>query len=196
KLKNPDALAELPSGKHGRGRLNIHPSDLDAATQLVDGILRDATPRASERFPGRVGSGSNAGRIRKELVAPAVGLLLTAVAAFAWTVGPAGVAFDKLNHDGDGVTNRFVFAGLTVLGVCGVPLVFAGAAQMLRRRSYPLCVAAAIVAMLPWSPAWLAGLPVGIWALRVLSRREVILDFLGQPDGQVPAPPVAPKPTE
>jgi len=98
------------------------------------------------------------------------------------------VAFGKLNHEADGLSNRFVLAVATMLALVSVPLLFAGAIQMLRRRTYLLCVAAALVAVLPWSPAWLAGLPVGIWALRVLSRREVILAFLQESNGAVAVP--------
>jgi hypothetical protein len=55
-------------------------------------------------------------------------------------------------------------------------------------------VAAALLAVLPWSPAWLLGLPAGIWALVVLGRPEVMTTFLHNRRG-APAPtgPVAAK---
>jgi serine/threonine protein kinase len=192
KVNSPGGLAELPAGQHGRGRLQIHQGDLGAAQQLVDSILRAPIPPRGAAGPA--GPVAAPDRVRKQLRGPAWGLLLTAVAAMAWTVGPAVVAFGRLNHEGDGLNNRFVFAVATVLALVGVPLLFAGAVQMLRRRTYMLCVAAALVAVLPWSPAWLAGLPVGIWALRVLSRREAILAFLRENDGAAPEPRRHPEP--
>jgi hypothetical protein len=73
-------------------------------------------------------------------------------------------------------------------------LLIVGAVQMLRLRSYRLCLAAALVAVLPWSPAWLLGLTVGIWAMVVLGRRDVMLAFLGDSDVAAPGPPDEPEP--
>jgi hypothetical protein len=74
--------------------------------------------------------------------------------------------------------------------LASIGLVVAGAVQMLRLRSYRLCLAAALVAVLPWSPAWPLGLAVGIWAVVVLGRRDVMLAFLGEGDGVSLAPPL------
>jgi uncharacterized membrane protein len=52
---------------------------------------------------------------------------------------------------------------------------------MLRLRSYGLAVAGAILAMLPCSPVFLLGLPIGIWALVTLRRQEVIDAFAARP---------------
>jgi hypothetical protein len=65
---------------------------------------------------------------------------------------------------------------------------------MLRLRSYPLAVAAAVLAVVPWSPAWLLGLPFGIWALVVLCRPGVRAAFLNNRLPAGPAGPVAPGP--
>jgi hypothetical protein len=55
-------------------------------------------------------------------------------------------------------------------------------------------VAAALLAVLPWSPAWLLGLPAGIWALVVLGRPEVMTAFLDNRRGAPETPgPVAAK---
>jgi serine/threonine protein kinase len=197
KVYDHDALAELPAGMHGRGRLQVHRGDLEAAQQLVEGILRSPLLAGAARRPGPAGPVADLGRVRKQLRGPAWGLLLTAVAAFAWTVGPAIVAAGRLEHTPNAASNRTLFVLATLLAMTGVPLLFAGAVQMLRRRAYPLCVAAALVAVVPWSPAWLAGLPVGIWALVVLSRPEVILAFLRDRGGATPGstdPPKAPGP--
>jgi hypothetical protein len=50
--------------------------------------------------------------------------------------------------------------------------------MMMRFRGYPLATTVAILAMIPWSPAWLIGLPFGIWACIILGRPEVVEGFL------------------
>jgi hypothetical protein len=105
-------------------------------------------------------------------------LLLTASAALVCTVAPTILAAQRLNQEVDVATNKLILAVASVLALVAVPPLFAGAIQMMRRRSYLLCVAVALLALLPWSPAWLVGLPVGIWTLMVLNRPEVMAAFL------------------
>ena len=63
-------------------------------------------------------------------------------------------------------------SGLISLAVGAFILV--GAFKMMKLRSYGMAVAASIIAMIPCvSPCCCLGLPFGIWALVVLSRREV-----------------------
>ena len=62
-------------------------------------------------------------------------------------------------------------------------LLLTGAMRMLRLRSYPMALTAAILALVPWSLGWLLGLPFGIWALVVLRRGEVMAAFLGKQRG-------------
>jgi tRNA A-37 threonylcarbamoyl transferase component Bud32 len=66
--------------------------------------------------------------------------------------------------------------GILVILLTGVPslLIFAGGWQMLRLETYGLALIAAIMALIPiCTLGWLLGLPMGIWALTVLSRRDV-----------------------
>jgi hypothetical protein len=70
----------------------------------------------------------------------------------------------------------FTFGPL-VCGLAGVQIV--GALLMLRLRCYPWAATAAILAHVPWSPAWLLGLPFGIWACNVLGKPEVTEVFFG-----------------
>jgi hypothetical protein len=63
---------------------------------------------------------------------------------------------------------------LSIIGIimCGVILL--GALKMKKLQSYRLAMAASIIAMIPClSPCCLIGLPIGIWALVVLSKPEV-----------------------
>ena len=53
-------------------------------------------------------------------------------------------------------------------------LIFLGAMKMKKLENYGLAITASIVAMIPClSPCCLLGLPIGIWALVVLSKPEV-----------------------
>jgi hypothetical protein len=117
---------------------------------------------------------------------PAWGLLATAITALVCTVAPTILAAQRLNQEVDVATNKLVLAVASALALVAVPPLFAGAIQMMRRRSYLLCVAVALLALLPWSPAWLVGLPVGIWALMVLNRPEVMAAFLQNRGGVLP----------
>ncbi len=51
--------------------------------------------------------------------------------------------------------------------------LIAAALPILWMRGYRLAVATSIVAMLPVGPSFLPGLPIGIWALSILSKPEV-----------------------
>jgi hypothetical protein len=89
---------------------------------------------------------------------------------------------------GRDVPKHLLVTVAALLVSAGFGVMLAGAVQMMRGRWYPLCVAAALLAVLPWSPAWLLGLPAGIWALVVLGRPEVMATFLHNRRG-APAPP-------
>jgi hypothetical protein len=64
--------------------------------------------------------------------------------------------------------------------VVGLILLVA-AVQMLRLRGYRLAYAGGILAMAPVTPLFLAGIPLGIWALAVLRRPEVKAAFAAAP---------------
>ena len=64
----------------------------------------------------------------------------------------------------------FVIAG-TVIGMIGILQVLGGL-RMRRLKWYGLAIAASILAIII-SPGNLIGLPIGIWALVVLSQRDV-----------------------
>ncbi len=57
-------------------------------------------------------------------------------------------------------------------------LILLGGLRMLHLKNYGLCVAAAIIALVPCtSPCCCLGLPIGIWALVVLTKAEVKTAF-------------------
>jgi hypothetical protein len=63
-----------------------------------------------------------------------------------------------------------------VLTLAGV--IIAGAHKLRRFEGYELVVAAAILAVLPWSAHIVIGVPAAIWTSRVLSRAEVRAAFV------------------
>ena len=109
-----------------------------------------------------------------QLVGPAVALLVTAALALtgALLVGAYLVTSLPYRFSSD-IEKALTFGALALPALA----YSAGALQLMRARSYGLCVAAAILALLPWSLAWPIGLLAGIWALVVLCRPEVIAAF-------------------
>jgi hypothetical protein len=206
KVAHAGVLADLPAGNHGRGRLQVHRADREAAQQLVDGFLQGPKefflPPEPDRIrkqvpaPGIVDVGpvgrpsTDLDRVRKQLVGPALGLLLTAAGVAVSTVVLAVLLVSKVFHGGDDVFSVLLLVAGGVVLPAGVGLLGLGALRMMEaRRSYLLCLTAALVAILPWSPAWVIGLPSGIWALLVLSRPEVLAAFFDKRRAEPLGPP-------
>jgi hypothetical protein len=121
--------------------------------------------------------------------APAVCLIVTAIlgmlnSAVGVVLNLTGVRFPGLDLPREPRFAEFerffemlggtmgTISGLISLAVGAFILV--GAFKMMKLRSYGMAVAASIIAMIPCvSPCCCLGLPFGIWALVVLSRREV-----------------------
>ncbi|HCO95761.1 MAG TPA: hypothetical protein DIU00_17750, partial [Phycisphaerales bacterium] len=81
------------------------------------------------------------------------------------------------------VTSGLTSPGAVITGSIGIIfaatglLTFVGAQRMIRLQSYGLAVAAGVLQLVP-SPGSLLGLPIGIWALFVLTRHEVHVAFI------------------
>jgi hypothetical protein len=84
---------------------------------------------------------------------------------------------------------------LMTLAVLALLIMLAGAVTMLRRRSNGLAFTAAILAVLPSSPAWFFTLPIGVWALMVLTRSQGALAFGRAADGAPPTAVGSPQPS-
>jgi hypothetical protein len=67
--------------------------------------------------------------------------------------------------------------------LAGVGLLFSAARRLTRFEDYGFVTVASILAMLPWSAAFLIGLPVGLWTLLFLRRPDVRLAFLQAGEG-------------
>jgi hypothetical protein len=81
------------------------------------------------------------------------------------------------------VTSGLSSHGAVITGIIGIIyaavglLTFVGAKRMMLLQSYGLAVAASVLQLVP-SPGSLLGLPIGIWALFVLTRHEVHAAFV------------------
>ena len=118
----------------------------------------------------------------EQVKGPAVGLMVVAVLGFvlqaiSLVMNLVGASFLATQQNNQAWANMFsgalgVVFGIIALLVSG--LIFYGALKMKKLESYGLAMAASIVAMIPCvSPCCLIGLPIGIWAVVVLSKPEV-----------------------
>src|SRR5262249_8322341 len=183
KVARREVLAGLPVGKHGRGRFRVHWADRAAAQQLVDSIVRPVPPQSDiEPFlmePGGQRPLLDLEKAHMEVAAPAVGLILTGLVAIL-----SGIVFGGflpfVHFDGDGTYQYWLAPAMGLVMTVGGWFVLVGGIRMLRLRSYSSAVAAAILALIPWSPGWLLGLPFGIVGLVVLRKRGVMAAFLNR----------------
>jgi len=80
-----------------------------------------------------------------------------------------------------------------LLALIAAPIIIYGAIQMMKGRKLGLAKASAILAIIPFtSCCFLIGVPIGIWALTVLSKPDVKAFFRGEnapPNFYPPQPP-------
>jgi hypothetical protein len=114
---------------------------------------------------------------------PAVGLVILAILGFILQVlslilNLVGASFlPNRQMQGEPWANMFSGAGAVVGAVIGIlmsGLILFGAIKMKKLENYGLAMTSSIIAMIPCiSPCCLIGLPIGIWAVVVLSKPEV-----------------------
>jgi tRNA A-37 threonylcarbamoyl transferase component Bud32 len=176
KTKQLKSLIDLPSGSLGRGRLKVPWSERDAAKRLAASVVQRPPGKWYEAAAG-LGMLAPDNRAQMDVTVPAVGLILSgsvsliacAIMSVVITVG----FFSSHHPFGYFMGGVGVFAAT----VAATSLIVGGM-RMLKLRSYASAVTAAVLAMVPWSPAWLIGLPFGIIALVVLRKPEVQAAFV------------------
>ena len=118
---------------------------------------------------------------RGRLRVPSIGLLVAGVLNLLTTLSIVVLAVSLSGSDELSV-RTIVFAVIAfsslVLGI----LLLIGSARMRDLQAYPIALSAAVAAILPFAPGFLISLPFGVWALLVLSRRDVRLSFAGEPE--------------
>jgi len=115
--------------------------------------------------------------IRQRTKAPGIGLMIAGLIN-------CGIALTLLlAWSIVSVTSGLTSPGSVITGCIGIIfaatglLTYVGAQRMMRLQSYGLAVAAGVLQLVP-SPGSLLGLPIGIWALIVLTRHEVHVAFV------------------
>jgi hypothetical protein len=186
------ALAGMPGTRQGVLELFIPPADRPVARRLLESIAQGTLEKGG---PDPTGSPFDRDQARTEVGAPATGMLVSGVLTFfSWPV--IGLVAAAVDHRwGDQLmlwpelTAVTAVPGLAVSGV-----LITGAVAMRRLCWYPVAATASIVAMIPWSPAWLLSLPFGIWACNVLGRPAVAEAFFSAERGEGLSHAPTPKP--
>ena len=123
--------------------------------------------------------------LEKLVTPPAIAMIVLASLSLLFNLfevvfHPFGKLLDELlrefhyqNHGESAFASALnVFSTLLSLAVGGVVLF--GSFQMLRRRSWPFALTAAILMVVPClGPCCPIGIPVGVWALVILLKPEV-----------------------
>jgi hypothetical protein len=131
-------------------------------------------------FPGAAPLGGSA---LEKVNGPALGLMILAginlvLGALALILNLVGASFMATQNMPDQAWASMYSGTIGIvsnaLGILVSGLIFFGGLKMKRLESHGLAVTASILAMLPCtSPCCIIGLPLGIWALVVLSKPEV-----------------------
>jgi tRNA A-37 threonylcarbamoyl transferase component Bud32 len=191
KVKRLSALAGMPGSAQGQVQLHIPREDRLAARRLVESITA-ATPAGTA--PGPESHVYDREQARLEVAVPSAGLFLTGLAALlSWVLVFVSVAlaeWDRGYHLPDGFWPAAIANGALIVPLSA--LLMTGAVLMRRLRGFPLVATAAIVAMVPWSIAWVIGLVFGILTCIVLGRPEVVEAFHRSRAEPAPAPPPSP----
>ncbi len=147
------------------------------------------------RVFGGVKAAEGIGAIRHRVWIPAVGLLIAGGIDCLGVVGAAVAAVVLLmqrGFSGQFITFRFLpgFAQffLVAVMVAYAVLVVLGAWNLMQLRSYRLAMTGSILALFPFSPGAIIGVPMGIWALVVMTKEQVKAAF-GQEETEVTIPP-------
>jgi tRNA A-37 threonylcarbamoyl transferase component Bud32 len=227
---SPNTLASLPVGETGSsGRLRVFRADRQAAQDLVDSVIRSASglvgadwrgaPQRDAHAPApMVGIDGPGGvdrlqpspereRVRRSLLAPAIGLIVTASAVLAGSIWQTIAIAHEIPEGGPATAAQVIGLSWAAVAKLGVVLMVVGAVHMLSLRSYVLAKVGAIAALVPCAPAWsqfhmpgLFWMPIafGIWALVLLGRGDVRAAFgragramtAGEPGARPPQRPV------
>jgi predicted Ser/Thr protein kinase len=195
---------EMLTGKLPLGRFSP-PSDAAGVDVRLDEIVHRALEREPEQRYQHVSEvrsalesvtdgAANAVRspeptdaeyVQLQVQGPAAALIISASVALAFWVLVAAYILAENNYPTTSIPIDvrvvimtyelpliLTFSALALAGV-----IIAGADKLRHFNGYGFVIAASILAMLPWSPHCLIGIPAGIWAFLTLKRPEVRAAF-------------------
>jgi hypothetical protein len=120
---------------------------------------------------------------RGQVTAPAIGLLVSGVlnALLSLLVAVLGLFGERFKENPADPTPFDLGTAEGIVGLVDVAValvILLGAMRMMKCRSYGLAMTASILSLVPClAPCWLAGFPLGLWALIVLARSDVKAGF-------------------
>jgi hypothetical protein len=119
----------------------------------------------------------------RRLFLPALGILITGTLATSYwlyeTVRPMWTYEEGKEVAPERLKEFWAyFFNVETLMIIGTFLSICGAIQMLKGRSYSVCVMGATMSMIPLiSPGYVLAIPFGIWALVILLRKDTRAAF-------------------
>lgn len=165
-------------------------SDVKADVESVTGGQAPAAGRArgSDGARRRTRAGARGlilAAALRQVRGPATGLLLTGILAPLSWLAVVFLQFTPARPPNGPDLQAFLMLFLVNLMIGGILVV--GARKMRRCEAYELAYIAGIVAMFAIGPAFFLGLPMGIWSVVILRKRDVKAGFAltlrGQPEG-------------
>ena len=166
----------LPEGATEWKALGEFP-EFFAATPGTPGMLTPPPPPPPMPVPAMSGEAVN------QINGPAIGLIAVAILGFvlqgiALVVNLLGASLFATSQMPSEAWGRMMSGSLgvisNVIALVVSILILVGGLKMRKLENYGLAMAASIVAMIPCiSPCCLIGVPIGIWAVVVLSKPEV-----------------------
>ena len=156
---------------------------------------KDRTSGSVGRVFGGVKAAEGIGAIRHRVWIPAVGLLIAGCIDCLGVVGAVVAAIVLLMQKGfsgqligfsflPGFAQLFIVAAMAAYAI----FVVLGAWNLMQLRSYRLATAGSILALFPFAPGAIIGVPMGIWALVLMTKEKVKAAF-GQKGTEVEIPP-------
>lgn len=146
--------------------------------------IRFTEGQAGTGHPSAAVSNDSIEAIRQRVWIPAAGLMVSGLINCLVVVGAVIGALVRLVQRGFAISgNTFGFlpgaAEFLVIGFLAAPgiLVVVGAYNIMRLRSHRMAVAGSAAAVLPFLPGAIIGLPMGIWALVLLMKKEIKAAF-------------------
>jgi serine/threonine protein kinase len=164
-----------------RRRRAIASGNLDAlsarrrrATGSASASRPDDAIQSSGKASGAPANHAAIAEARQQVRGPAIGLLVTGILNWVVVLPIVSLLSFTMAAKRDGPGGLMVLLPISLMILSSV-MIFA-ALKMKRLQAYGLAIAASILAIII-SPGNVVGLPIGIWALVVLSQREVRAGF-------------------
>ncbi len=175
------------------GRRYQHASEVKTDVETISS--KETTEAPAPQAPAVTDGSDSMDAIRHRVWIPSVGLLIAGGINGLAVVGL--ILAGLFRFLGETLTGRLMTFGFlpgsghvfVLIVMCAyVVFVVLGAWNLMQLRSYRMARVGSILALLPFTPGSIVGLPMGIWALLVIRNEEVKSAF-GQTETEVAIPP-------